>query len=235
MDLDGIDLSVMLIQFAVLLFSLSAHESAHAWTADYLGDYTARYQGRVSLNPLVHIDPLGTLLLPLIGYFSGWPVIGWAKPTPVNPAHLRRPQRDNMLVAAAGPLSNLLIGLTCLLVLFMVKTLWPGGGHLIREAMRSLMGIRYAGPTHPPDISTPLLMILCSGFIMNISLALFNLIPIPPLDGSKILYGMLPDRAADAFERLSAFGFLLIMVIMWTGALRFIYLPVSYLGRLIWS
>src|SRR5215510_8701628 len=117
----NLDIFFLIIQFIVLLLSLSIHESAHAWTADALGDPTARYLGRVSLNPLVHADPIGTILFPLIGMFSGL-MFGWAKPVPVNVSRLKNPTRDHMLVAAAGPVSNLLIAGGLFIVLMIVKT-----------------------------------------------------------------------------------------------------------------
>ncbi len=100
--LQNINLGSVLIQLAVLLFSLSLHEASHAWSADRLGDYTARYLGRVTLNPIAHIDPVGTLLFPLLQFFTGLPLIGWAKPVPVNSAHLRNPQRDQVFISLAG-------------------------------------------------------------------------------------------------------------------------------------
>ena len=113
-----IDVAGVLLAFIVLLFSLTVHESAHAWTADWLGDPTARLLGRVSLNPLVHVDPIGTVIFPLVALSTGAPLIGWAKPTPVNVARLRHTRRDYMLVAAAGPASNLALALVADLVLF---------------------------------------------------------------------------------------------------------------------
>src|SRR6478672_13287426 len=121
LDRMNLDIFFLIIQFVVLLLSLSVHESAHAWTADALGDPTARYLGRVSLNPLVHADPIGTILFPLIGMFSGL-MFGWAKPVPVNVSRLRNPARDHMLVAAAGPISNLLLAAGLLVALLILKT-----------------------------------------------------------------------------------------------------------------
>src|SRR3954464_4845904 len=122
----------LIIQFVVLLLSLSIHESAHAWTADALGDPTARYLGRVSLNPIVHADLFGTIIFPIIGFFTGV-MFGWAKPVPVNVNRLRHPARDHMLVAAAGPLSNFSIALILFGILMFVKTSSAGGAELVRS------------------------------------------------------------------------------------------------------
>src|SRR5215475_9018670 len=128
------DVFFLVIQFLVLLLSLSIHESAHAWTADALGDPTARYLGRVSLNPIVHADPFGTILFPLMGMFLlHGAMFGWAKPVPVNVSRLRNPSRDHMLVAAAGPASNLLIAVGLLICLLIVKTVSSDGAALVRD------------------------------------------------------------------------------------------------------
>src|SRR5215510_14422269 len=126
------DVFFLIIQFLVLLLSLSIHESAHAWTADALGDPTARYLGRVSLNPIVHADPFGTILFPLMGMFMlGGAMFGWAKPVPVNISRLRNPSRDHMLVAAAGPISNLLLATGLLICLFVSKTVSSDAGYVL--------------------------------------------------------------------------------------------------------
>src|SRR5712671_6931809 len=125
-------LYVGIIEFIVLLLSLSVHESAHAWTADALGDPTARFLGRVSLNPLVHIDPVGTVLLPLIGMFTGV-MFGWAKPVPVSVNRLRNPERDYMLVSAAGPVSNMLLAVLLFIVLMLVKASSPQSADIVRD------------------------------------------------------------------------------------------------------
>ncbi|MBI2834533.1 MAG: site-2 protease family protein [Acidobacteria bacterium] len=185
----------LLVSFAVLLISLSVHEFAHAWTADRFGDPTPRFHGRVSLNPVVHIDPLGTLLLPLLAIASGAPIIGWAKPVPVNVGRLRRHQRDFLIVAAAGPVSNLMLAV----IASMLIRATTGGGGLDR--------------------------MLFLAFQLNLLLAVFNLIPIPPLDGGNILGSLLSGNLADGFNRLRPYGFLLLYVLLLTGTLGYILGP----------
>ncbi|MBI1874812.1 MAG: site-2 protease family protein [Acidobacteria bacterium] len=190
----------LFIAFAVLLVSLTFHESAHAWTADRLGDPTARLLGRVSLNPAVHADPIGTVLFPLIAFTTGAPIIGWAKPVPVNISNLRRQRRDFVLVAAAGPASNLVLAVGASLVL-----------HLLEAPGLALL--------------TPASSFLDSMLHVNILLAVFNMVPIPPLDGGNVLAGLLPRGAAVTFDRLRPFGFLILYGLMLTGMLYVLIAP----------
>jgi Zn-dependent protease len=196
------DLSYIVVSIAIVLLSLTVHEAAHAWSADRLGDPTARLLGRVSLNPLVHIDLIGTVLLPLIAAVSGFPIIGWAKPVPVNVSRLRHTRRDFMLVAAAGPASNVLLAmLAAILVQVLPSSSVYQANHL--------------------DLAT---VMFIAGAI-NISLAVFNLIPIPPLDGGNVLAGLLPPDAAVIFDKLRPFGFVILYVLMFTGILGDLILP----------
>jgi Zn-dependent protease len=221
--LQKIDVGSILIQFAVLLFSLSIHEAAHAWTADRLGDYTARYLGRVTLNPLAHVDPIGTILFPLLQFFTHLPLIGWAKPVPINASHLRNPRRDQILISLAGPGSNLIVGIGAFLVLAVVKlTSAQAGGLLVQMVMS--MGI-----PHQKSLLVPLMGMLFFALIINMALAMFNIIPIPPLDGHWILYGLLPDSAGRMLEGISSYGFLLLYGLMFLGMFRFIFIPVYWM------
>jgi Zn-dependent protease len=182
-----------------VLISLTIHEAAHAWTAERLGDPTARLLGRVSLNPIVHIDPIGTILLPLVAAYSGLPIIGWAKPVPVNVSRLRRGRRDFMLVAAAGPISNLLQAVVGAIG-FRLLSAGPAGGGLPAQ--------------------------VCAAFvIINLLLAFFNLIPVPPLDGGNVLAGLLPDSAEPMFGLLRQYGFIVLYALMLTGVLNAIIEP----------
>ena len=200
------DYTAVAIGLAVVLGSLTVHEAAHAWTADRLGDPTARLLGRVSLNPLVHIDLLGTVILPLVAVVSGLPVIGWAKPVPVNTSRLRSPRRDFVLVAAAGPGSNVLIAILAAVVL------------------RSLMG---------PDAG-PAAQLALTAVQINVLLAVFNMIPVPPLDGGNVLAGLLPAPAAQLFVMLRPYGFLVLYALMFTGMLSAIIIPPAiFLMRLL--
>ena len=197
--LPDLNLPALVIAFLVLLFSLSVHEAAHAWSASRLGDDTAKRQGRVTLNPVVHADPIGTLLLPLIAMVSGAPVIGWAKPTPVNTRNLREPRRDHILVTAAGPISNLLIAFAAAAAM---RVGLAGGGWfdlLIGEALT-----------------------------LNVMLAVFNMLPIPPLDGGQILMALLPRSVAMRLGFLYEYGFLILMGLLVTGVLGSLIGPPYY-------
>jgi len=200
--LHDIDLLSIAVGFGVLLISLTIHEAAHAWTADRLGDRTARALGRVSLNPLAHIDPIGTVLLPLIAAVSHLPLIGWAKPVPVNARNLGHPRRDFMLVAAAGPISNLLQAVVAAALLRIVMV---GGAVSAPWAM-------------PLDV-------LFLAIQINLLLAFFNLIPVPPLDGGNVLLGLLPPRVATRYSQLRQYGFLVLYAMMFTGLASAIVVP----------
>jgi len=220
--LHRIDIGTAVIQFAVLLFSLSLHEASHAWMADYFGDYTARYLGRVTLNPLAHIDPIGTVLFPILQFFTNFPLIGWAKPVPVNAAHLGNPRRDQIFISLAGPGSNLLAGGVSFVLLVALKLVSPqASGFLIN------MIVNMSVP-HQRSLLAPILGILLFSLIINLALALFNFIPIPPLDGHWMLYGLLPYNAAKVLERVSSYGFILLYALLFLGIFRFIFIPVQW-------
>ena len=205
----NIDVVQIFIGFIVLLFSLTVHEMAHAWTADRLGDPTARLAGRVSLNPVVHADLIGTVIFPLLASLSRLPLIGWAKPVPVNVRRLRHPRRDYVLVAAAGPASNLLLALSAAIGLWLV----PVSPVILGE----------------PNVSAPVASLLSGAMQINVLLAVFNLLPIPPLDGGNVLGGLLPARLARPFNEIRPYGFLLLYALMFTGRLNDLVGPPYYL------
>jgi Zn-dependent protease len=204
-----IDFATLFIAFIVLLFSLTVHETAHAWTADRLGDPTARLLGRVSLNPIVHADPIGTVLFPLLAMLTNLPVIGWAKPVPVNINRLRHRRRDYVLVAAAGPASNLVLACAAAIALqfFSVEPLTLGHA----------------------NISAPLASLLTRAVYINVLLAMFNMIPIPPLDGGNVLGGLLPRRLAVSYDSFRPYGIYALYALMLTGMLDYFLLPPSRL------
>ena len=193
----------MALGLGVLLLSLTIHEAAHAWTADRLGDNTARLRGRVSLNPIVHMDLIGTVVLPVLAALSHLPIIGWAKPVPVSVRNLRHPRRDFMLVAAAGPISNLLQALAAAVGLRVVLANAAGGG----------------------TAASTVASVLFLAIQINLLLAFFNLIPVPPLDGGNVLLGLLPPRAAVAYGQLRQYGFIVLYALLLTGVASALIMP----------
>ena len=208
------------IQLAVILFAISFHESAHAYAALRFGDTTARDLGRISLNPLRHLDPFGSVLLPLIMYIAsaGRLIFGAAKPTPVNLANTRNPRMANLVVSAAGPLSNFFLATLSLLVLLGIKSASP---EAIAELFLAVQGDRFASGT-----TAPLTYVLFQFTVVNVLLGVFNLIPIPPLDGSGVLVSVFGGGVARAYAAMAPFGFLLLILLMSTGVLGRIFRPV---------
>jgi len=209
---------IIIISLFVLFFAITVHEASHGWAAFKMGDPTAYNMGRVTLNPLAHIDPIGTVLFPLILVVIGAPVFGWAKPVPVNPLNLRNPRRDNLWITAAGPASNLIVASLALVGIIVLKLISPNVtvflyNFLIRQGS-------FPRGFYPLE---GLALILYFTVLINTLLAVFNLIPIPPLDGSGILMGLLSDETAQKYDRLRPFGFLIILGLIYFGLLNVVF------------
>jgi Zn-dependent protease len=207
--MDSNSIGQFILYMVALIFSLSVHESAHAWMSNQFGDDLARLQGRISLNPTSHVDPIGTLLFPAIAFFTHAPLIGWAKPTPVNPLKWRNKRVANFWVSAAGAISNFIIAIIAGIGIRALYTFQ------ITDGLRMKPG--------SSTIATGAFELLVTFFILNVSLGVFNLLPIPPLDGSKVLQSILPESFESGFEALEKFGFILLFIAVFTGVLGVIF------------
>ncbi len=180
------------LQFIVLIFAITVHEFAHGWVAYKLGDPTAKYMGRLTLNPLAHIDPFGTIILPLLLVLLRMPPIGWAKPVPVDFMSLNNPKRDMFWVGIAGPSANFALAFILSVII----------------------------KTAPFLAQTFIGQVIVLAIIINVILGIFNLIPIPPLDGSRIISAILPYKYLVFYNKIQPYGFLLIILLLWSGILR---------------
>lgn len=207
--LNNINIGLILVQAPVILLSLTIHEYAHGWTANKLGDPTAKLRGRLTLNPIAHLDILGTILMFVVGF-------GWAKPVPINAMNFKDPRKGTLLVAIAGPLSNLA---TAVVAGFILRAMIP----------RMITGELVFEGTY---VVIPVIIILA--LVYGIALAVFNMIPIPPLDGSRILYAVLPERELRIYSRFEPYGVLLLLglFIFGSGVFRYIFYPVSILSEI---
>jgi len=197
-----------------VLFAITLHEVAHGWVAKQLGDPTAMMLGRLTLNPLKHIDPVGTVLVPLILIVMGGIIFGWAKPVPVAAANLHHPKRDMALVAAAGPMANLVMAL-----------IWA-----------VIMKLSLLMPNSLMNLALPLTYMGGAGITINVLLMVLNLLPVPPLDGSRVVAGFLPDPLAWKFGRIEQYGLIILLLLMVTGILgKIMWPPVSIVQNMIYS
>ena len=214
-----IDPGNLIIWFIVLLFSLSFHEAAHAWTSEKFGDDTGRLQGRITLNPIAHIDLFGTVLFPIFSALSGIPLLGWAKPVQTNPLRWRDKTRANICVSAAGPISNFVLAAVAFVV---IKSLIVAGAVTLRGGYYTLVQ-PFPGAA---SFMAPLSVFLSVMLLLNIGLGVFNLIPVPPLDGSHVLEELLPRSMAEAYDQIRPYGFLLLYGLMFLGVFSAIFIPV---------
>lgn len=210
MTLQHIDIVFQLIAF---LFAISVHESAHAWMANLRGDPTARMLGRITLNPIKHIDPVGTILLPAVALFFHAPVIGWAKPTPVDPRNFKNPVLDDILTSVVGPISNFVVATGALLILAVIKLASPMGQQILSQGFS----------TESDSFLVPLCLLLYEVMVINVVLGVFNLIPVPPLDGSHVVRHLLPAEFLKIYDMVGMFG--LFILVFWGS--RFLSMLIS--------
>ena len=220
MTLQHVDILFKLIVF---LFAISFHESAHAWMANRCGDPTARMLGRITLNPIKHIDPLGTILLPLVAMFTHIPVLGWAKPTPVDPRNFRRPVLDDILTSVVGPISNFIVASGAVLILAAIS-FTSQIGHGIVQNMPGAYWTNNLDmlATQTNSLLMPISLLAYELLVINVVLGVFNLIPVPPLDGSHVLRHLLPEPVRRVYDTMG-----------WFALLALVYFGGNFLGQLI--
>lgn len=212
--MDASILKQIIVSAPAILFAITFHEVSHGFVADKLGDPTAKFTGRLTLNPMAHIDLVGTVVMPimLLILTHGQFMFGYAKPVPINPSNFRDPKRDMALSAAAGPVSNILLAVLSMiiikLIIFPLYALFGGAGTAVFK---------------------PLVMMFQASVVFNVLLAVFNMIPVPPLDGGRVLVGLLPHKQAMAYSRIEPFGFLILIVLIATGLTRYFIDPIMHL------
>jgi Zn-dependent protease len=211
LDFSSIARQIIVSAFPILI-AIVFHELSHGFAANKLGDPTAKMMGRLTLNPIAHIDPIGTILMPLmlIIFTNGQFVFGYAKPVPINPMNFKNPRRDMAISAAAGPITNIILSILSILIL---KFIMAPLSFLLPESVSSA-------------IMTPLIMIFQSSVVVNVVLAAFNMIPIPPLDGGRVLMGFLPYKQAVTFGKIEPFGFIIVIFLIATGIANYFVMPI---------
>lgn len=230
----------IVFQVLVLLFAVSLHESAHAWTAWRLGDPTARMLGRITLNPMKHIDLVGSIIVPIITGLLGY-TFGWAKPTPVNTRYFKHIVRDDILTSVAGPVSNFLLAIAAVVALKVISLASPVAGAVaVSDAVSFTMPFIFRMPFLGFQTSSnlnPIAVLLCDAVFVNVILGIFNLIPIPPLDGSHALRHLLPSAVVRVYDQIGIFGLLLIFTlggrVLWFFALPVLQLFCSPLSHVV--
>ncbi|OGW39352.1 MAG: hypothetical protein A2Y97_12975 [Nitrospirae bacterium RBG_13_39_12] len=210
MDFPNIARQIIVSAFPILI-AITFHELSHGFVANKLGDPTAKMMGRLTLNPIAHIDPFGTILLPLmlLIFTNGQFVFGYAKPVPINPMNFKNPKKDMAISAAAGPVINILLAIFSALIL-----------HFLLKPLLNVLPGNFSN-----TVILPLLMIFTYSALVNIVLACFNMIPIPPLDGGRVLTGFLPYKHAVSFSKIEPYGFIIVIILIATGIANYFIVP----------